>query len=314
MDVIVVSRSSGRMRRLTLEPRSVLLWLPLTLGVMLVLSGAFAVGYWSHPSRRQPSTHPLPSVLFKTWAAQIDQQRQEVAKIRASANENADALSRKLAQLQAQMMRLDAAGQRMVQIAGIKSHEFNFSSTVAEGGPEIPIGNQPAVMDGTLDSIDALGKQLADREREMHVLEDILLTSHLQKEIVPSGWPISHGFISSGYGPRIDPLTGRRSFHPGIDFAGPAGTRVHAVAAGIVTHAGPDAGYGNLVEINHGNGYETMYGHNEKILVQVGERVHKGQVIALEGSTGRSTGPHCHFEVLVNGVAVNPARFVDASR
>lgn len=310
MDVIVVSRSIGRTWRLRLEPRSVLLWLPLALGVLLVLSGGFAIGYWSH----HRSTQPTPPALFKAWTAQIDQQRQEVAKVRASASANADALSRKLAQLQAQMMRLDAAGQRMVQVAGIKSHEFNFSSTVAEGGPEIPIGNQPAVMDGTLDSIDALSKQLDDREREMHVLEDILLTNHLQKEIVPSGWPISHGFISSGYGPRIDPITGRRGFHPGIDFAGPEGTPVHAVAAGIIARAGPDAGYGNLVEINHGNGYETMYGHNEKILVHVGERVHKGQIIALEGSTGRSTGPHCHFEVRINGKVVNPAKFVDTSR
>ncbi len=309
MAVIVVGRGSGRTWRLRLEPRSVLVWFPVMLALLLLLSGGFAVGYWS-----QRSVRPLPPSLFKTWAAQIDQQRQEVAVVRSSADEKADALSRKLAQLQAQVMRLDAAGQRMAQIAGIKSNEFNFNSIVAEGGPELPISKQPAVMDGTLDSINALSKQLSDREREMHVLEDILLTNHLQKEIIPSGWPISHGFISSGYGERIDPFTGHRSFHPGVDIAGPEGAPVHAVAAGIITRAGPDAGYGNLVEINHGNGYETLYGHNEKILVHVGERVHKGQTIALEGSTGRSTGPHCHFEVRINGGVVNPARFVEASR
>ena len=289
-----------------------LVWLPVVLVVGALISGGFVAGYWSH--KTLDPGQPMAPALLKAWTARIDQQHQEVAKIRSSAEANADALARKLAQLQAQMMRLDAAGQRMVQIAGIKSTEFNFNADVPVGGPDMPLSNQPIVLGTTLDSLDTLGKQLSDRERELHVLEDILLTSRLQKEVKPSGWPIDDGYISSGYGRRTDPFTGLRSFHPGIDFAGPEGTHVHAVAAGIITRAGPDAGYGKLVEINHGNGYVTRYGHNEKILVKVGERVHKGQTIALEGSTGRSTGPHCHFEVRINGVVVNPEKFVEASR
>lgn len=309
MDIILVSRESGRSWRTSLDLRRPWVWLPVVLATVLLVGAGFAVGYASHRA-----VAPLPSSLFSAWTGEIAQQRKEVEHIRASAEENADALARKLAQLQAQMMRLDAAGQRMVQIAGIKSNEFNFNADVPVGGPDLPLSNQPVVMGDVMNSLDTLQAQLADREREMRVLEDILLTSRLQKEVKPSGWPISDGYISSGYGRRTDPFTGLRSFHPGIDFAGPEGTHVHAVAAGIVTRAGPDAGYGNLVEINHGNGYVTRYGHNEKILVKVGDRVHKGETIALEGSTGRSTGPHCHFEVLINGVVVNPDRFVDASR
>lgn len=310
MDVILVSHASGRTRRLRIGPRNIVLWGAISFLFLALLSSGFAVGYWSHRS----TNRALSSSLFKSLNAQVESQRKELATIRTSANANADALSRKLAQLQAQMIRLDAAGQRMVQIAGIKSDEFNFNAPVGEGGPDLPIGKQPVVLDKTLDSIDAFGKRLAQRQREYQVLEDILLTGHLQKEITPSGWPIRHGFISSVFGPRIDPFTGRRGFHPGIDFAGARGSRIHAVAAGVVSRAGPDGGYGNLVEVNDGNGLMTLYGHNEKILVHVGERVHRGQVLALEGSTGRSTGPHCHLEVRVNGIPVNPARYINIKR
>lgn len=313
MDVIVISRETGRTLRFSFNLRSPLMWAPVVLAVGLLIGAGFSLGGLRSASQASDQA-AVPSSLFSAWTGQIAKQRQEVDQIRASAEEDADALARKLAQLQAQMMRLDAAGQRMVQIAGIKSNEFNFSVNVPVGGPEMPVSDQPVVMGDVMKSLDDLQTRLSDREREMRVLEDILLTSRLQKEVKPSGWPIADGYISSGYGRRTDPFTGLRSFHPGIDFAGPEGTPVHTVAAGIVTRAGPDAGYGNLVEVNHGNGYVTRYGHNEKILVKVGQRVHKGETIALEGSTGRSTGPHCHFEVLINGIVVDPTRFIDASR
>ena len=120
--------------------------------------------------------------------------------------------------------------------------------------------------------------------------------------------------MSSGFGTRTDPFTGRHTRHSGVDFPGKRGTDVVAVAAGVVTVASRRGGYGNLVQINHGNGYETRYGHNYKLLVSVGERVHKGQHIAEMGSTGRSTGPHVHFEVHHNGKAVNPAAYIYAAR
>jgi murein DD-endopeptidase MepM/ murein hydrolase activator NlpD len=132
----------------------------------------------------------------------------------------------------------------------------------------------------------------------------------LHERIMPSGRPVRNGWVSSGYGMRTDPFTGKKEFHEGIDFAGKEGSRVLAVADGIVSWAGWRKGYGKMVEITHGNGYATRYAHNEKLLVSVGETVKKGQTIALMGSTGRSTGPHVHFEVVHNDREVNPAKYV----
>lgn len=310
MDIILVSHKSGRTRRFHFESR-IALWLLPSVIALSVLGGIFLSGFElaEHGSARRQ----LPQNVVARWQAELSEQQQQVKQLRRSAASNADALSRKLAELQAQIIRLDAAGSRMAQIAGIKSNEFNFAKPVAMGGPEMPVGDEPELMTGVIDSLDALQARLKKRSRQFKALEEILLTSKLQKEVVPSGWPIDRGYISSGYGMRIDPFTGRPAFHPGIDFAGPRGTPIHAVAAGIVVRAGRDGGYGNLVEINDGNGYKTLYGHNEKILVRIGQPVSKGQVIALEGSTGRSTGPHCHLEVHIDGRTVNPARFV-ASR
>src|SRR5262249_20792553 len=145
------------------------------------------------------------------------------------------------------------------------------------------------------------------------VLENLYTSRNVQLAAQPAGPPVSGGYVSSLFGMRIDPFTGDLSMHSGMDFAGTEGEGVDAVAAGVVTWAGERSGYGNMVEIDHGNGYATRYGHNESILVHVGQVVKKGEEIALMGSTGRSTGPHVHFEVLYNGVAVNPDRFVKAS-
>ncbi|WP_341921324.1 M23 family metallopeptidase, partial [Hydrocarboniphaga effusa] len=231
------------------------------------------------------------------------------------AEENTEALSRRIAQLNAHIIRLDAAGQRLTEIAGLERGEFDFGSAPAIGGPEMPDTVATDFSgDPVLSSIAAIERKLGDRERQMHVLEDLLLASRLQKQVRPSGWPIENGYISSVFGVRTDPFTGRMSRHDGIDFAGPSGSSVVAVATGIVTVAGPKIGYGNLVEINHGNGYVTRYGHNDRITVKVGDRVMKGQQIAAVGSTGRSTGPHVHFEVSLNGRPVNPARYIEAAR
>jgi murein DD-endopeptidase MepM/ murein hydrolase activator NlpD len=145
------------------------------------------------------------------------------------------------------------------------------------------------------------------------VLETMLMTRNLEAEVMPTGRPISRGWLSSYFGIRTDPFSGRRVHHSGVDFAGKLGSDVVAVAAGVVQYSGRRSGYGNLVEINHGKGYVTRYGHNLKNLVEVGQTVKKGEVIAKMGTTGRSTGPHVHFEVMVNGRQVNPKKYIHAS-
>jgi murein DD-endopeptidase MepM/ murein hydrolase activator NlpD len=201
----------------------------------------------------------------------------------------------------------------MTEIAGLEHGEFNFSEPPPIGGPELVSSSEPA-FNPVLRSLATFERQLTDRERQFRVLEDLLVASRLQKEVRPTGWPVENGWISSLFGVRTDPFTGRLTRHEGMDFAAPVGTDVDAVASGMVTWAGPSTGYGNLVEINHGNGYSTRYGHNSTVLVHVGDKVTRGQVVAHVGSTGRSTGPHVHFEVLYNGEPVDPQRYIQAAR
>jgi murein DD-endopeptidase MepM/ murein hydrolase activator NlpD len=308
MDIIVVSKKRGRTWKLRLEPGNILGWLPLAAVAMLICSLGVAAGYFLHGDGAV-----IPSGLVATWAKEVGAQRLELTQARAEAEQNAHALARRIAELQAHVLRLDAAGQRMTQIAGLDRGEFNFNNPPPVGGPDESASSREPALGNALASLDAFEKQLSDRERQMRVLEDLLLASRLQQQVRPSGWPIDGGWISSTFGWRTDPFTGRYTQHSGIDFAGRDGSDVLAVATGIVTDAGERSGYGELVEINHGNGYVTRYGHNERILVKVGDKVNKGQRISLMGSTGRSTGPHVHFEVLFNGLVVNPEQYIQAA-
>lgn len=311
MDIIVVSHKRGRTWRFPLDLRHVFGWLPLVIIVALVVSASFSAGFLLRGVSGRAAA--LPSTLLTTWSEEVRLQRTALGEARAEAEQNSAALARRIAQLQAHVLRLDAAGQRLTEIAGLDRGEFNFGQEPAVGGPETAVLADSS-LDSILASLGAFERQLSDRERQFRVLEDLLLASRLQKEVRPSGWPIEGGWISSLFGVRTDPFSGRLTRHQGIDFAGREGSDVVTVAAGIVTEAGSRDGYGNLVEINHGNGYTTRYGHNSQILVKPGDKVAKGQRIARMGSSGRSTGPHVHFEVLFNGMTVNPEQYIRASR
>ncbi|TYB34895.1 MAG: M23 family metallopeptidase [Flexistipes sinusarabici] len=156
----------------------------------------------------------------------------------------------------------------------------------------------------------ALGTQLEKREKSLAELVNFLEEQKITLMATPSIKPVD-GWYSSEFGYRISPFTGRRAFHEGVDIAANYGSPVKATANGIVIYAGYKPGYGNLVTVDHGFGYVTRYGHNSKILVNVGDRVEKGQVVSKVGNTGRSTGPHCHYEVLINGIPVNPLKFIN---
>jgi murein DD-endopeptidase MepM/ murein hydrolase activator NlpD len=158
--------------------------------------------------------------------------------------------------------------------------------------------------------IDELDRRIDSRAGQFSALENVILGRQLSLEIKPSGRPVREGYISSYFGERMDPFNGEDAFHKGVDFASLAGADVLAVASGIVTWAGPREGYGNLIELNHGNGYITRYAHAARTLVTVGDQVGRGQAVAVVGSTGRSTGPHLHFEVLKDGRQINPMVFV----
>lgn len=251
-----------------------------------------------------------PQGLDRQWHDVLLSQQREIDSLQQQANTRLQALTVRLAELQAGMLRIDAVGERVTRMAKLDSGEFDFSQPPAVGGPEEDSTGDAVAPPAFMSTIDRLGRQIADRQQQLEVLESLLANRRLSKEVTVSGWPIKKGWISSGYGYRIDPFTGKRGWHPGIDFAGKLGSPVIAVAAGVVTWAAKRGGYGNLVEINHGNGLVTRYGHNKKLLVHVGDVVKKGQEIALMGSTGRSTGPHCHFEVYKNGRPVNPKSYI----
>ena len=237
----------------------------------------------------------------------------EVAALRSQVQDRVDAMSVRLADLNAHVIRIDALGKRLTEMANISSGELNFDSAPGVGGPEDAAGNgggSAQIPDVTL-QIDALQRRLEQRSSQLLALENVILSRTLNEAVRPEGRPVLEGYISSPFGGRADPFDGHEAVHKGVDIAGKQGSEVLAVATGVVTRAGPASGYGNLVEINHGNGYYTRYGHNEDVLVAVGETVTRGQPIALMGSTGRSTGPHVHFEVLRNGQQVNPLSFID---
>ncbi|HEX7114409.1 MAG TPA: M23 family metallopeptidase [Steroidobacter sp.] len=304
MNVIVFSKRLGRTRQFELGRP---LALTVTIGtVIAVLSVAAFLGYQLGQSRA--SLEPTAQVL--EWGATLEQQRAQIGNARRELQERLDALAARVGQMNAHMIRLDALGRRLTEMANLDKGEFNFDAEPAVGGPEGVVEGAVATAPDLTAMLDDLAQQIRDRERQLSVLESLISTRNLSRQIVPGGRPVRQGWISSYFGQRADPFTGRTAFHRGIDFAGPAGAEVVAVASGVVTYAKERFGYGKTVEINHGNGYVTRYAHNQRVLVSLGDTVQKGQPVALMGSTGRSTGPHLHFEVLKQGRAVDPMSFV----
>ncbi|WP_411293563.1 M23 family metallopeptidase [Thiohalophilus sp.] len=311
MNIVVLRRNKGSSGLLTLTRHRLI---SLVLGTVIVLPAAFiGAGYYLGVAHMKAN----PDDLNLALQSELDAQRLKIEEVTRNAQENMDALALRLGNLQSHVVRLDALGQRLTQMANLDNGEFNFEQPPAQGGPlsnsDDMAGSSMNVPD-FLQSLQELSSQIEDRSQQLGVLEDMLMTRNLQAEVVPAGRPITRGWLSSYYGMRTDPFSGRRAHHSGIDFAGKEGSDVVAVAAGVVTYSGKRSGYGRLVEVNHGKGYVTRYGHNKEHLVEVGDTVKKGQVIARMGSSGRSTGPHVHFEVLVNGRAVDPKKYILASK
>lgn len=287
-----------------------MVWIPATLALLGVLLGAGQLGY-SLGAAHQPQVAAKGSTQ---WQALLDEQKQDLDQVRNEAQNQLNALAVRLGQMQAEMLRVEALGQRVKQIAHLKKSEFDFDQLPAQGGPADPAGTEVLKTPDFLKALDDMALQIDDRARQLELLEQVVSRRELSQAVSPAGKPITGGWLSSYYGMRTDPFNGRREMHKGIDFAGQMGSDIVATAAGVVTWAGKRYGYGQLVEINHGNGYSTRYGHCKQILVKVGDKIEPGQKIALMGSSGRSTGPHVHYEVLKNGRQINPTRFVRASR
>lgn len=232
--------------------------------------------------------------------AMIDNTRQE-------AQREVNALAARLGELQAQANRLNALGERLTRIGKLGEGEFDFTATVGVGGPG-PVQDMPAraLHDG-LEQVDTQFRTSGD---QLSVLEALLLGEEMERAALPSRSPVGSSYVTSSYGYRADPFSGGRAFHRGIDFSARLGDPVMAVADGVVSYSGQRAGYGNVVEVDHGNGYVTRYAHNSRNTARVGDLVRAGTELARAGSTGRSTGVHVHFEVWEGGRVLNPRQFL----
>jgi hypothetical protein len=246
-------------------------------------------------------------------AREFDRQRLDLEAVRGQMQGTVDALAARIGTLNAHLIRLDALGRRVTDLAGLDRGEFDFDQAPPAGGPEGEefAGGSAQIPDLTV-ALDTLEAQLEDRQRQLTVLESLMSTRSFGERSLPGGWPIIGGWISSHFGHRSDPFTGRAAFHAGVDFAGPKGAKVIATGPGVVTFSGYKNGYGYVVEITHPTGYLTRYGHNSRNLAREGQTVQKGDPIAIIGSTGRSTGTHVHFEVERDGSTLNPMRYLAA--
>ena len=252
--------------------------------------------------------------VAKKWSEDLAKQEVELAEAKDLANAKLNAITLRMSQLQARLVRLDALGERLIDMAKLDEGEFDFNQPPALGGPETTnLGDvyQPPEF---MKAVDQLAEQIENREQQLDTLDALLSQRELQDSTFVAGRPVKKGWMSSHYGRRIDPFSGSAAWHSGVDFAGKPGSEIVAVAAGVVVESGERSGYGDMVEINHGSGFRTRYAHNKENIVKAGDVVEKGQVIALMGNSGRSTGPHVHFEVYKNGRAVDPSSYINRTR
>jgi len=305
MNVVIFGKGFGRAMQISLSGRAAV-----AIGSVFALglcAAAFTGGYLF--SAQTGSGVRMEE--FQQLTGELDAERQAIVATRRHTEDTLDALAIRIGQMNARVIRLDALGRRLTEMADLADGEFDFDATPAMGGPEEPeLGAGSNAVPEVVELMANLGSQLDSREAQLAVLEGVLLNKSLNDRVYPQGRPVNSGWMSSYFGRRTDPFTGKRANHRGVDFAGKEGAEIIAVAAGVVTWSSKRYGYGQMVEITHGNGYATRYAHNSENLVKVGEEVEKGQVVALMGETGRATGPNLHFEVLHRGQRVNPVKFV----
>ncbi len=308
MKIILINRRHGGSRSIELGRWSRAILSLCCLGLPL---GMLAVGYIAGQDSEARS---MRGATLDTLQDELEQQSDDLSALQAQAARKLEALTLNLAELQARMTRLDALGEHLTAMADLEEGEFDFAQAPALGGPmvgEFSVDYRSMDLTTELSQFQA---RLSDREQQLDILESLLTHRKLDEQSWLSGQPVAKGWISSPYGERKDPFTGKPAMHKGVDFAGKEGSDILAVAGGVVTYTGTRSGYGELVEISHEDGFVTRYGHNKEIKVAPGEVVRKGQAIALMGSSGRSTGAHVHFEVYKHGRPVDPSSYIQRTR
>ena len=305
MKIILVSKRHGNTRSFTLGV------LTRTLLSACIFGVPMGLGYllWSQLSPESDSGL-FTSESREAWVQSLDEQQTLIELTKRESEQKVAALTLRVAELQARLVRIDALGERLTSMAKLDRGEFDFSLPPALGGPTADLSEDIYTAPSFMETLDQLNEKIVDRQQQLETLEALLANKKLEDDVFLAGRPIKKGWMSSRFGRRTDPFTGGADWHPGVDFAAKENSEIVAVASGVVTWADERYQYGTMVEVNHGNGFKTRYAHCKSSLVKVGDIVKKGQVIALVGSTGRSTGPHVHFEVHKNGRVVDPATYI----
>ncbi len=305
MQIILISSRLAKARSVTLSLRHVLGSLAAGVAVVVCLTGAL---YWL--SLRFAADLKIPLLHQLVLAVQ----QSESERSREFMQQNLNAMAVKIGEMQAQLTRLDALGERLSAMAGIRPQEFRFSESPGLGGAQSStMPPQNLTLTQFNDRLSLLSRQMESRTDMLGLLEAQLFEQAVKKKAMPTMMPVSAPFNASGFGYRIDPFTGQQAMHEGIDFITDTGTAVVAAAGGVVQFAGFHPQYGNMIDIDHGNDLVTRYAHLSKVLVKEGEVLQRGRRIADSGNTGRSTGPHLHFEVRFRGAPQNPAKFLLAA-
>lgn len=310
MNIILFGKCPSQPINIRLSPVS---FYTSIVALFLIFSGGIGyLGYWAGGSSIFNNTVDTRMVL--QWQGTLNDQQLTLVENKKNAQAYIDALSQRLGKLQAHIYRLDALGGRLTQMAKMDKGEFNFEMSPPLGGPENTLEYPSTSSRDIIAEMNVLDDQLQDREQQLNILASMMMYGELQQETLPTGRPVIKGWMSSFYGERTDPFTGKRSFHKGVDFAGKIGSDIISVAAGVVTWAGDRYGFGKMVEIDHGNGYSTRYAHNSRNMVKLGDKISRGQLIAKMGSSGRSTGSHVHFEVVRNGKVIDPMKHMVSAK
>jgi murein DD-endopeptidase MepM/ murein hydrolase activator NlpD len=304
VNIILVSDSLAKSRSIALSQAQVAL---VALGILLagffLAMATYVVTMKFAVDLRNPYLRSLLAALHED-----DQKRSE-----AEMKENLNALAVRVGELQARILRLDAFGARLAKAAGIKREEFRFDEVPGQGGPSPAAGRDLSVTEFN-QMLGEIGRVLDDRSDKLGVLDSFLMDDRLARKTIPTTMPVEAGYYSSNYGYRLDPITGRSTFHTGVDIIASPGTSVMAAAGGVVSTVAFVPEYGNIVEVDHDNGLTSRYAHLSKSLVKVGDVVMKGQIVARVGATGRVTGPHLHFEVREKGIPLNPNKFLSLGK
>jgi murein DD-endopeptidase MepM/ murein hydrolase activator NlpD len=253
----------------------------------------------------------VDAAVIENWRAKLSEQDAVVEELQSQSIARRLAVGRQIAEMQARLWRMEALASYMHESSGLPQDEFDFDAPVSQGGP-LSENAEALGVENLDDQLLNLSERLKQREAELSILDQVLVGVYTEQGATPAGAPIVKGWMSSPFGERVDPISGKKAWHEGMDFAGANGSDVVAVANGVVIFAGERSGYGKMIEISHGSDLRTRYGHHQEVLVHAGQSVKRGDVIGLMGSSGRSTGPHVHFEVLKSGKPVNPAKYVSA--